>query len=140
MAYRVKEDNLYRKGNSNLVEVPLTAFGFPFVSTTMRLFPKFTGLQRHVFDFETKLSGKPMVFDTHPNEFIEEGMGEERIIARRTNNPISYLFADLIRGKIKLKNLGKVGMPIYKKHVEFYKKRNYQMLTVKDYCKFQGLI
>lgn len=139
-AYKTREDNLSRRGNSNLVELPLTAFGLPFVSTTMRIFPGLTGFQRHLFHLETGLTGKPMVFDTHPNEFIEEGEGEERQITRRTQNPFAYLFADLLRGKMKVKNLGKEGMPVYKKHVEFYKNRGYEMNTVQSYCKKQGLI
>lgn len=138
LPYRTSGDSLFQKGQSPLVEVPLTAFGFPFVATTMRIFPFFTGLQRYFFNWETSLNRKPMVFDIHPNEFLNEET-EKRTIQRRSKNIIKYLLADVLRGKLKVKNLGKAAIPHYQQHIDFYQKRNYRFLTVKDYCKTLNL-
>lgn len=140
LPYQCRIDSLYRKGDAPLIEVPLTAMLMPFVSTTMRMFPKMTALQRRILHFESMRNGKPMVFDTHPNEFIEEAGEGPRKIERRTKNPVKYLLADVLRGKLKVKNLGKAGMPVYEGHVSFYAKHGYKMLTVQDYCREKGLL
>lgn len=59
------------KEKSELVEVPLSAFFFPYVGTTMRILPALTAMQRIGFHLEARLNKKPIVFDIHPNEFID---------------------------------------------------------------------
>ena len=139
LPYRTDPNNLFRKGNGSIIEIPLTALGFPYVGTTMRIFPGITRLQRNVLHAENSLNSKPIVFDIHPNEFINEE-SESRVIERRSKNFFSYLMADLVRGKLKVKNLGRLAIPLYEKELNFYKERGYTFLTVKDYCKTTGLI
>ncbi|MHB2149518.1 polysaccharide deacetylase family protein [Calditrichota bacterium LG25] len=139
LPYKVDPENIFKKGNSDLVEVPLSAFFLPYVGTTMRIFPKITYLQRLAIHFETKLNGKPVVFDIHPNEFIDESH-EKRIISRRTSNYLSFFFKDWIRSNLKIKNLGPVAAKLYIKQIEFYKNRNYQFTTIRKYCEMDGLI
>ncbi|MFI5219329.1 MAG: polysaccharide deacetylase family protein [Bacteroidia bacterium] len=130
--YRTKQDNLFERGKGPLVEVPLTALLFPYVGTTMRIFPVITKLQRNLLHNETSYTGKPLVFDIHPNEFLNEET-EERVITRRSDNIISFLFADVLRGKLKIKNLGKAAIPLYEEMINWYVKRNYKFITVKEY-------
>ncbi|MBL0341834.1 MAG: polysaccharide deacetylase family protein [Bacteroidetes bacterium] len=139
LPYHTQPDNLFKKGNGPIVEVPLTALMFPYVGTTMRIFPFITKMQHTILNAENKINHKPIVFDVHPNEFINEE-SESRTIERRSKNFFSYLLADLVRGKLKVKNLGKAAIPLYEKEIEFYQNRGYQFVTVKDYCKAQGLI
>ncbi|MBK6990175.1 MAG: hypothetical protein IPH33_19100 [Bacteroidetes bacterium] len=117
-----------------MIEIPLTAFLFPFVGTTMRLFPKITSMQQRLFNLETGMNKKPLVFDVHPNEFIDEHT-ENRVIARRTSNPIKYLLSDVIRGKMKVKNLGKKAIPLYEDFIGYYVDQGYEFLTVREYVK-----
>lgn len=130
--YFTQENNLYARGKSSLAEIPLSALLFPYVGTTMRIFPLLTKLQRNLLDFETKRTGKPVVFDIHPNEFINEET-DKRIISRRSKNYISYVLADLVRGNLKVKNLGKAAIPLYESLIEFYKANGYKFITVKNY-------
>lgn len=132
LPYETSENDLTKRGNSGLMEIPLTAFLFPYVSTTMRVFPTVTFLQQKLFNIESATTGKPLVFDIHPNEFIEEHT-EKRIITRRTANPIKYLLSDVLRGKMKVKNLGKEAVPLYRKFISYYKENNYRFITVKEY-------
>jgi peptidoglycan/xylan/chitin deacetylase (PgdA/CDA1 family) len=132
LPYRTDANNLFRKGNGPLIEIPLTAFLFPFVGTTMRLFPKITSMQQRMFNIETSMNKKPLVFDVHPNEFIDEH-SERRIITRRTSNPIKYLLSDVIRGKMKIKNLGKKAVPLYEDFIAYYVDQGYTFVTVKEY-------
>lgn len=132
LPYRTAEDNLFKKGNGPLIEIPLTAFLLPFVGTTMRLFPKITSMQQRLFDMESGMNKKPLVFDVHPNEFIDEHT-EHRVITRRTSNPIKYLLSDVIRGKMKVKNLGKKAIPLYEDFIGYYVDQGYEFLTVREY-------
>ena len=134
LPYQTAADNLFKKGNGPLIEIPLTAFLFPFVGTTMRLFPKITSMQQRLFNLETGMNKKPLVFDVHPNEFIDEHT-ENRVIARRTSNPIKYLLSDVIRGKMKVKNLGKKAIPLYEDFIGYYVDQGYEFLTVREYVK-----
>ena len=139
LPYKVDPNNIFKKGNSNLVEVPLTALFLPYVGTTMRIFPRLTSFQRKLIHAETKFNKKPVVFDIHPNEFIDES-NEQRTIQKRSNNPINYLLKDLIRSKIKIKNLGQKAIPLYKNEIEFYKNKGYSFMTIKEYCQVHKII
>ncbi len=139
LPYRVNEKNIFRKGSSPLIEIPLSATFFPYIGTTMRVFPGITFIQNHLLNLETKINKKPIVFDIHPNEFLDES-GEEREISRRSNNPVSYFLQDFVRSKIKIKNLGEKAIPLYEKQIRFFEKRNYKFITVKDYCLETGLL
>ncbi len=139
LPYRTKESDLTKKGDGPIVEVPLSAMIFPYVGTTTRILPWFTRIQRHFMHWESILNKKPIVFDIHPNEFIDES-GDFRKIGRRTDNLLSYLLADLLRSKLKVKNLGLKAIPLYEDEILFYQKRNYTFTTIKNYCNLQGLI
>lgn len=135
LPYRTREDDLFKSGNGTIVEVPLSAVLFPYVGTTMRIFPTFTRIARQILHWENKLNRKPIVFDIHPNEFLNEhnGLLDEREIIRRNSNFISFILRDLIRAKLKVKNLGKKAIPIYTREIEFFKSKNYHFTTLKNY-------
>lgn len=139
LPYRTSQNDLAKRGTSSLIEVPLSAFFLPFTSTTMRIFPLLTSLQKRMINLETLFNHKPMVFDIHPNEFIDES-DEQRTIQRRTNNHLSYLLKDVLRGKLKIKNLGAACIPHYKSIIEYFVKSGYQSTTVKQYCNDHGLL
>ena len=139
LAYKTSAKNLFERGTDGLVEVPLSAYLFPYTSTTLRIFPMFTRMQTFLVNAEAKITGKPMVFDIHPNEFIDESQNE-RVIKRRTKNFIKYLLADLLRGKLKVKNLGKDAIPIYENLISYYQKKNYSFLTIREYCEKNNLL
>lgn len=132
LPYRVSEDSIFRKGQSPLIEIPLTALVTPYVGTTMRIMPGYTAFQRRILHLETRLTGKPIVFDIHPNEFIDE-TEEPRVIERRSSNPLTYLMQDWIRSKLKVKNLGDSAIPLYEDMVSFYAEQRYQFSTIREY-------
>jgi hypothetical protein len=115
------------------VEVPISASILPYIGTTMRLIPGITRIQRSLLHFETCLTNKPVVFDIHPNEFIDES-DSPRKIARRSKNPVSYIFADIIRSHLKIKNLGPQCLPLFFEMLEFYNSKEYRFETVNEYA------
>ena len=111
----------------------------PYVGTTMRILPGITAFQRWGFHWESCFFGKPVVFDIHPNEFIDES-DEKRIVHKRSSNPFTYFLKDVLRSKLKIKNLGLKAVPLYEREISFYKAKGYKFTTVKDYCQSKGLL
>lgn len=139
LPYRVNPDNIFKKGESSLIEVPLSAFLLPYIGTTMRLFPWLTKIQRNFINLETNYNCKPIVFDIHPNEFINES-SRIRIVNKRTSNLFNYFLKDLLRAHLKVKNLGASAIPIYNREIDFFKKKNYFFTTIQDFCISNNLI
>lgn len=132
LTYRTNELSLFKKGNSSIIEVPLSALGLPYVGTTMRIFPFITNIQKRILNFETKINQKPIVFDIHPNEFIDES-NEKRMINRRSNNFVSYLLQDVIRSRLKVRNLGKKAIPLFENQITYFRNKGYEFISIKNY-------
>ncbi len=139
LPYRTSENSLFKKGEGQIIEVPLTASILPYLSTTMRIFPTLTALQRRVMAFESSITGKPIVFDTHPNEFIDES-DEERQINKRSKNFLAAFLQDTLRSKLKVKNLGIKGIKIYEREIKYFEKHEFKFCTIKEFCKQKGLL
>lgn len=132
LPYWVNKNNIFKKGQSELIELPLSATLIPYAGTTMRIMPWLTMLQQNLLHLETMLNGKPVVFVIHPNEFIDESE-EPRSIKRRSTNPIAYLLSDVIRAKLKVKNLGEKAVPIYEGLIAWYAEAGYEFMSMRDY-------
>lgn len=139
LPYVANSESLFKKGDSQIIEVPLSALGLPYLSTTMRIFPRLTSYQRKILAFESLKTGKPIVFITHPNEFIDE-TNEKRTINKRSKNFVSAFLQDTLRSKLKTKNLGANGMLIYEEEIKYFKRNSFNFCTLKEYCKVNGLL
>ena len=128
-------NNLCRKGNSNILEIPISAFIMPYIGTTMRIFPNTTRLFRYLLKCESGYSGKPIVFLIHPNELIDEEKNTSGI-KRRTRNLVSYFLADVVRYKLKIKNLGNEAYKLYNEQIEYFKKNDYSFISLKQYRQY----
>lgn len=130
-AFFVREDNIFKKGNSCILEVPISAMGFPYIGTFMRISPAINRFTRMLLYGETLCTGRQFVFLTHPNEFIDEERETDKI-ERRANNFFAYLLGDVLRHKLKVKNLGAKALPLYEQELSFFKKHNFQFLTCRE--------
>lgn len=130
--YNVHSEGLHLRGTLPLIEVPLSAMLFPYVGTTMRMLPWTTRLVRGLLRAESNVTGKPIVFDTHPNEFIDES-DEPYLGFRRTDSYISHILGDKLRRRMKLKNLGPKGLPLYENQLAYFKQSGYKSSTVKEF-------
>jgi len=139
LPYRTDKLNLFKSGFGNIIEIPLSASILPYLSTTMRIFPNLTSIQRRFMALETRFTGKPIVFDTHPNEFIDES-DEERQINKRSNNIIAAFLQDTLRSNLKIKNLGPKGIRIYEREIAYFDKNNFDFCTLQNYCKQNKLL
>lgn len=132
LPYTTAKNNLAKRGDSGITEIPISAFLLPYIGTTLRIFPKTTSVLGRLLSIESRITGKPINFLTHPNEFIIEEK-ESRTVVRRSKNLINYLFGDIVRNKLKLKNLGKKAIPLLEKEILFFIKDGYSFSTLRDY-------
>ena len=130
-AYFAQTDNIFKKGDSDILEAPISAYGFPYIGTFMRIAPAVNRMTRNVLYWETLCNGRQFVFLTHPNEFIDEDQ-ETTEIERRGSNYISYLLGDVIRHKLKVKNLGEKALPMYERELAFFKDKGFEFVTCKE--------
>lgn len=129
--YFTKEDSLWEKGNGPILEIPISAFIMPYIGTTMRLFPLLTTLLRNLLALESSFNRKPIVFLTHPNEFITEEYCNKQ--NRRSKSLLGYIVGDLIRRRLKVKNLGEDALPLYQKELDFFVEKDFNFVTCKEY-------
>lgn len=131
-AYFVDENNIFKKGQSDIFEVPISAMVFPYIGTFMRIAPGLNRFTRNVLYAESKLNGRQFVFLTHPNEFIDEPLSNDGKITRRSSNYIGYLLGDVLRHKMKVKNLGEKALPVFEKELMFFEHKGFEFMTCKD--------
>ncbi len=135
-AYFTSPKNIFKRGESDLLEVPVSALGLPYIGTLMRMSPTLNRGLRYVLHYENQITNKPIVFLTHPNEFIDEKKRRSlRAIEKRGGNFLSSFLGDTLRHKIKVKNLGKSALPIFQKELKFFKENDYTFMRVKDFYK-----
>ena len=129
--YETAIDNLARRGNSGIVEVPVSSFGVPYIGTAMRVAPYLSLLTRYLIYCETKDSEKVVNFLIHPIELILEPDLHEKL-ERRSKNIIAYLLSDIIRHHLKLRNLGTPAVCLFEKDLMFWQQHNYDFITIKE--------
>lgn len=130
--YFTKQDDLSRKGNSGIFEIPVLAYIFPYIGTFMRIFPTITKFIRFFADLENRIMNHYPVFLIHPNEFIEEEVDSTKF-RRRSKNIFSYYIGDKLRHKLKLKNLGSSAIPLMEEQLIIFKSKGYKFLTLKEH-------
>lgn len=131
--YFLSYETITKRGNSKILEIPISAMILPFIGTTMRVSPALTKmLQRSLF-FESRKTQKPIVFLFHPNECLDAN--GDIVTTRRTNNPIKYLFADVIRQRLKLKNLGEGSIRLLDDIIKSAKEYGFEFVSAREYSK-----
>lgn len=131
-SYYTSKNNLSREGSSSIYEIPSNAYILPYIGTFMRISPLLTSVIRFFADLDSTYFCNHPVFIIHPNEFIEEEPDSKQF-KKRTKNYLSYLIADKLRYKLKLKNLGLPAVPIFEDQIKFFYQRNYDLITLKEY-------
>ena len=114
--YYPSVSNPYKEGKSKILEIPVSAFGFSYQGTTMRISPKINDLLGRFLYKESQITKKPVVFLFHPNELVNEPTLNP---ARRSKSNIEFFFAEYIRNKMKLSNLGKKSLSLLEENIAF---------------------
>lgn len=131
--YFLSYESITRKGDSKILEIPISALLFSFSGTVMRRSPLITKiLQKYLF-FEAKQNEKPVVFLFHPNECLD--FNGKAISTRRSANFFEHLFADVIRQKLKLKNLGMKSLKLLDGFLASAKEYGFEFVSAREYRK-----
>lgn len=136
--YYTSPKNLNKRGAGPIIEVPVSSFILPFTGSLMRSGNLIFKLLRWLLTFESGHFNTDIVYYMHPTEFIQENSNNKFKIKNRSSNYIKYLFADIIRRKIKVRNLGDSAKKYYEELIEFYLNRDYKFTTIKNYCQEKG--
>ena len=129
--YKTDASNLARKGDSIITEVPVSSFIVPYIGTFMRISPFITRLTRQLLYLETRKTNKPINFLIHPNEVITEENLHTKT-QRRASNYIAYLLSDVLRRKLKQKNLGQDALNLFEKEVLSWSAKKYEFKRIMD--------
>lgn len=128
--YQTASDNLARRGNGQIVEVPISAYGVPYIGTVMRIAPNtLLPVARYLLYKESMRKNTPINFLFHPNEAVSE-IEEEK--SSSLNGGISHLFSDVLRAKLKSKRLDFTAFDLLERELIFWYNRNANFMQVKD--------
>ncbi len=134
--YQTSSNNLARKGDSGIYEVPVSSFILPYIGTLMRISPVMNAMSRYLLYLETCNTKKVINFLFHPSEAVAET--EEQMQGRkRTNNFISHIFSDLLRVKLKKRHLDGSAFELLEKEIAFWSCKKYEFPTMSEFVKSQ---
>ena len=131
--YYLSYDSIIKSGKTNLLELPVSALFLPYIGTSMRIAPTFVKFLQKLLFFESKKTGKPVVFLFHPSECLD--FDDKVITTRRTDNIIEYIFADVMRQKLKLKNLGEKSLKLLDAILKSASGYGFEFVNVSKYRK-----
>lgn len=130
--YRTAKNNLARQGDSNIIEVPVSSCGVPYIGTVMRLSPSVLNWwTRWLLYLEVRNTDKPINFLFHPSEAVAE-MPDEYIALHRSESKLGHLFSDVLRSKLKLKNLNMNALSLLEMELKFWSEHGGNFIKVKD--------
>lgn len=129
--YQTAQNNLARKGLSGIYEVPVSSFGAPYIGTALRVAPHLTHGVRRALYLETKDTDKVVNFLIHPIELITEPLLTDKV-ERRSSSYVTYLLSDVLRHKLKQRNLGAPAVRLFEQELQFWQSKQYQFLTIRQ--------
>ena len=121
----------YLDAGKSILEIPISAFIFPYIGTTMRISPMLTRFLGKSLYFEARHTEKPVVFLFHPNECLDPT--DVIITTCRSKNPLHHLFADRIRQNLKLRRLGMAAIRVLEEVIQNAHQQGFDFCTATDY-------
>jgi hypothetical protein len=122
--YRISHNSPFKKGNSDIIEIPISSIIWPFIGTHLRISPSITFFILKLLMFEALLTNKPLVFLIHPQEMLSFKKGE--------NQKEANIFSGKIRHQIKQKNLGEPCFELFVKILKICEKNKINFKTIKE--------
>ncbi len=122
--YKISTYSPFRKGYSEIIELPISALIWPFIGTHLRLFPSITFLILKILMAESYVTNKPIVFLIHPQEILSFRKGK--------NQKEANVFSGYIRHNLKMRNLGDPCYELLEKILKICRKNNMNYKTVKE--------
>ena len=134
--YHPSYESVVKKGGSKVLEIPISAFVSPYIGTVMRVSPPVLKLIEKIIFLESSRTQKPVVFLFHPNECLDAKPGA--VAARRAVTWPEYIFADVIRQRLKVRNLGVRAIGLLEGAIMRAKGAGAEFMTVREYGRTVG--
>ena len=132
--YYCSEASLAKRGSSELLEIPLISFLYPYIGTTLRISPLVTSMFRGLLNLEAGCRERYPVFLIHPNELISE-IPDPRLWRRRSKGAIEHIFKEKLRTALKRRNLGENAAELLKRELDYFKIKSYRGIRLVDLYK-----
>jgi peptidoglycan-N-acetylglucosamine deacetylase len=133
--YYPSNSSIFKKGDSKILEIPISSFMFSYIGSTMRASPSTLKYLEYLLFRESKATEKPVVFLFHPNECLDPICNAKP--ARRANNIVEYVFADIVRQKLKTRNLGTRSTILLNNLIQRAKDADFEFVTIQEYKKLK---
>jgi peptidoglycan-N-acetylglucosamine deacetylase len=121
----------YLDKEHSILEIPISALITPYIGTTMRMSPTFLKILEKFLFYESKITEKPVVFLFHPNECIDSKNSIVR--TRRTKSYLHYLFADVLRQQMKMRNLGAPSVRLLDRILRSARNSGFEFVSAKEF-------
>ena len=131
--YRMSYSSFVSEGSSQIIEIPISSFLFPFIGTTMRIHRGLTNILRRILFFEAAHRNVPVVFLFHPNECIE--VESSREIDTKYSGNYQAMFSGSLRTELKMRNLGRNAMGLMGDILRSAKKNGFEFCSIENYGK-----
>ncbi len=128
--YLLSKDSPFQRGDSNVLEIPVSALVFPYIGTVLRASPTLFKLTEKLLFAESRRTDKPVVFLSHPNELIK---GDSIQTSRRSKGFIGHVFKDIMRQRIKMRNLGPDSIRLVEGVIDRAQKNGFEFCTANQY-------
>jgi hypothetical protein len=130
--YFLSYKSITKKGDSNILEIPISALLFSFSGTVMRRSPLITKMLQKYLLFEANQIDKPLVFLFHPHECLEI---RNEVTPWYPRNFFNCRLSD-IRQRLYMKNFGEVSLKLLDNILKSAKvSGKLEFLTIKEYTK-----
>lgn len=129
--YYASYDSVVNKGDSKILELPISALVFSYIGTTMRVSPVILRYLEKILFAESIMTHKPLVFLFHPNECLDAKSNVSP--ARRGGNMVEYIFGDVIRRELKIQNLGMRAVKLIDEVIKRAKVKGFEFESVQEY-------
>ena len=132
--YQTALDNLARRGDCEIIEVPVSAFGVPYIGTVMRIAPKLLlPITRNTLYLEACMHDIPVNFLFHPSEAVRE-IEEEMTANTTTKNGLRHILSHQLRAKMKMKNLNIHALDLLECEIQFWYKHHANFMQIRNAC------
>jgi len=129
--YYISKDSIVHEGSSKILEIPISAFLFPFIGSTMRVSPFINKIIENILLRESKVRKNPIVFLFHPTETIEI---DEKLLNTKAGIEGTFL-SGIVRKKVKIKNLGKRSIELLEQIIRHAKAMEFQFISISRFGK-----
>lgn len=129
--YFLSIESPFKRGNSKILEIPISAALVPYIGSSLRITPSLIKyIEKYLF-WEAKKTGKPVVFIFHPHECmsVEEIMNNGTdIVCKGKGN----FFSEVLRPKLKCRNLGRRSIDLLETIIVRAKDYGFKFITARE--------